>query len=137
MAIFYLDTSAILKRYRTEKGTDVLSELYEHLASHDALLTSHFACLEFESVAARALKRRLLNQQAYDALLGGLSDDVGEFLMILEFGGEIVNAAIAAARRYSLRAPDSIHIAAAHHADQLIKGGQFVFVASDKELLAA
>jgi predicted nucleic acid-binding protein len=29
MAVFYLDTSAVLKRYRTEKGTDVVTQLYE------------------------------------------------------------------------------------------------------------
>jgi hypothetical protein len=29
MAVFYLDTSAVLKRYRTEKGTDVVDALYE------------------------------------------------------------------------------------------------------------
>ena len=79
MAIFYLDTSAILKRYRTENGTDVVSELYEQLASRDLLLTSHFACLEFECVAARALKAKLLTPAAHNMLLGGLARDIGEY----------------------------------------------------------
>jgi uncharacterized protein len=113
MAIFYLDTSAILKRYRTEKGTDVVTELYEQLAAHDALLTSLFSCLEFESVAARALKGKLLTKHAYDVLLGSLSNDIGQPLLLLTFSGDIINDAIDAARRFSLRAPDAIHVAAA------------------------
>ena len=28
MVVYYLDTSAILKRYKTEKGTDVVDKLY-------------------------------------------------------------------------------------------------------------
>src|SRR5262245_63859774 len=67
MATFYLDTSAVLKRYRTETGTDVVEELYEGRASQDSLITSLFTCLEFESVVIRALKGKLLTQEAYDA----------------------------------------------------------------------
>lgn len=35
MAVIYLDTSAIVKRYRTEKGTDVVEELYERLVGFE------------------------------------------------------------------------------------------------------
>ena len=45
MPVFHLDTSAILKRYRTENGTDVVNELYEGLTTRDALITSYFSCL--------------------------------------------------------------------------------------------
>ena len=88
MAVFYLDTSAILKRYRTESGTDVIVELYEQLAAHDALLTSHFACLEFESVAARALKGKLLTLEAYNTVLGGFAHDFGEYVLLMSCGSE-------------------------------------------------
>ena len=70
MAVYYLDTSAILKRYRTEKGTDVVDALYEatrpdagqaggprglmdalreSISARRRLYTSHFTCLEVES----------------------------------------------------------------------------------------
>ena len=137
MAIFYLDTSAILKRYRTENGTDFVSELYEQLGAHDLLLTSHFACLEFECVAARALKAKLLTPAAYNMLLGGLARDIGEYLLLMPVASELVNDAIEVTRRFELRAPDAIHVAAAQQGDRTVQGGQFVFVTSDKELLAA
>jgi predicted nucleic acid-binding protein len=45
MVVCYLDTSAILKRYRTEKGTEVVEGLYDLrdgflVASHGAIRRS-------------------------------------------------------------------------------------------------
>ncbi len=42
MAVYYLDTSAILKRFKTEKGTDVVDALYAGVKDGEALLTSHY-----------------------------------------------------------------------------------------------
>jgi predicted nucleic acid-binding protein len=137
MAVFYLDTSVILKRFRTEHGTEVITELYEQLAPRDVLLTSHFTCLEFESVAARAVKGRLIAADAYNGLLGGFARDIGEYVMLLSVGSDLVNQAIEVARDYALRAPDAIHVAAAKRGNHLISSGTFVFVTSDKELFAA
>jgi len=139
MALLYLDTSAILKRYRTEKGTDVVRELYEDRSISGTLVTSHFSCLEFESVAARALKGKLLTQQAYDAMLGSFSQDLGNYLRLVEMSGDIINDAIDAARKYALRAPDAIQLASAESRKPTIAFfvGTFVFVSSDKDLLAA
>jgi predicted nucleic acid-binding protein len=151
MAIFYLDTSAILKRYRTEKGTDVVDELYDSQSPTDLLLTSHFSCLEFESVAARALKGRLLSQDAYDAMLGSFSSDLRKYIRLREVSGAGVNGAIALSRRYALRAADAIQAASAADVATspprdamflsgvgiVVPGGGFVFVSSDKELVAA
>lgn len=137
MPTFYLDTSAVLKRYRTEKGTDVVTELYEGAAPTDILVTSYFTCLEIESVTARALKGRLLTHEAHDVLLGTFSQDVGDYLLLLSFDSGLINEAIDAARRLALRPADAIHFAAAQEGNRRVTGGEYVFVASDKELLAA
>ena len=31
MAVFYLDTSALVKRYKTEEGSDIIDYLYDNL----------------------------------------------------------------------------------------------------------
>lgn len=46
MIVYYLDTSAVLKRYRTKKGTDVVNELYRGLTEDEALLASYLTCLD-------------------------------------------------------------------------------------------
>ena len=137
MAIVYLDTSAILKRYRTESGSPVVDDLYDRPGAHDILLTSLFTCLEFESVAIRALNGKRLTQQAYDTLLGGLARDIGEYIFITPFSTDRMTEAISLARSHALKAPDAMQFAAALHATRTVTGGAFVFVVSDKELLAA
>jgi predicted nucleic acid-binding protein len=88
MPVFYLDTSAVLKRYRTESGTDVVDSLYEERFTptvvklvlsgyrRDVLITSHFTCLEVESVAARMFRGKLLDEKAYNTLLNAFARDI-------------------------------------------------------------
>jgi hypothetical protein len=62
MPLYYLDTSALLKRYKTEKGTAVIDELFSSRKPGEVFITSHFTSIEIESVAARALKAGALNE---------------------------------------------------------------------------
>ena len=76
MSVFYLDTSAILTRYRSEQGTDVVDSIYDERFTpttvnsifrgvrSDILVTSHFTCLEVESGAARMSRGKLLDEKA-------------------------------------------------------------------------
>ena len=109
MVVYYLDTSAILKRYRTEKGTEVVEALYG--LPDVFLVTSHFACLEVEAVSAKLLKGKSLTEEAYDALLNAFAADLGDPLYAMPLTSRIINEAIEAARENAVRAPDAIHIA--------------------------
>ena len=40
MTVFYLDTSALVKRYKTEEGTDIIDYLYDNLPKGHSLATS-------------------------------------------------------------------------------------------------
>lgn len=57
MAIYYLETSALVKRYRSELGTDVATELVDRRMLDDYFITSYFSVLEVEATIARALKK--------------------------------------------------------------------------------
>ena len=50
MAAFYLDTSALAKRYKTEEGSDIIDYLYDNLPKGHSLATSFLTVLEFEKV---------------------------------------------------------------------------------------
>lgn len=63
MPLYYLDTSALLKRYRTENDTRVLDALFSARTRDELLITSHFTAIEVESVAARALKGTPANEE--------------------------------------------------------------------------
>jgi predicted nucleic acid-binding protein len=137
MAIFYLDTSALLKRYRTEKGSDIVDEIYDNFSSRDVIITSYFSCIEFEAVAARALKGRVLTKAAYDAMLGSFSADLANYVTLSEVTSPLVSKAIDYARTFALRAPDSVQLASALEACGIPDKGPFALVTSDAEILDA
>ncbi|MBU4374341.1 MAG: hypothetical protein KKD69_06555 [Euryarchaeota archaeon] len=49
MTVFYLDTSALVKRYKTEEGSEAIDHLYEELPMGSHLATSFLSVLEFVS----------------------------------------------------------------------------------------
>ena len=136
MPLYYLDTSALLKRYRTEKGTEVLDALFSNRTRDELFITSHFTAVEVESTAARALKGRVLNKKARAVLLGLFADDLENLLVVLPVSTVLLSEAAAVARKYSLRASDALHLATALRAKQA-SATDIVFVASDKELIDA
>lgn len=136
MPVFYLDTAALLKRYRTEKGTEVVDALFSDRREDDVFVTSQLTTLEVESVAARSLKAGLLNQRAHGALLALFAQDLAQSVVIMPVSTSLVVEAAEAVRHNALRAGDAIHIASALRVRQAAPA-EVVFVTSDKELLAA
>src|SRR3954451_114832 len=110
MAVFYLDTSAILKRYKSEKGSDAVDEIYKNVAGVTRV-TSEFTCLEFEAVASRACEGKLILEETYRAMLGAFANDLTDSISLVSLDGYILKDAIGIARTYSLRGPDAIHVA--------------------------
>ena len=145
MSLFYLDTAAVLKRYRTEKGTDVVDHLYTNrrrpdVTGHikgqrsDVLVTSHFTCLEVESVAARMRKGIRLDSAGYQALLGAFAYDLENNVTVVPLWPPLLVDATGVAADFALRSGDSVHLATALFAQEQSKD-ETIFVSSDKELL--
>ena len=66
MTVFYLDTSAIVKRYRTEKGTEFIDRLFKEIEiSEHRLATSFLAVLEFVSAFRKLVKAREISQEIF------------------------------------------------------------------------
>lgn len=135
MPAFYLDTSALFKRYQLEPGTDFISELLGNRGTDDSFITSHFTAIEIEAASARALRARLLNQRSYSTLLGQFSNDIASLIILQPITSYIVSMASETARRNALRAGDAVHLATALFVRQTLS--ELVFVTSDFELFAA
>ena len=113
MPLYYLDTSALLKRYKTEKGTAVIDDLFSARRQNEVFVTSQFTSVEIESVAARALKGRVLNKKAHGVLLRLFAEDIEELIIVLPVSTALLSEAAAAARRSAMRAGDALHFASA------------------------
>lgn len=137
MAVFYLDSSALLKRYRSEPGTDVVDDVYDNRRDVHILLTSHLTCVEVESVAARAAHAGVLNELQYRTLLGAFGRDLSNGLRLVPVTAERLNEAARAVRDVPLRSLDAIHFAVIKRLSMVWSHAPFVFVGSDRELLSA
>ncbi|MBI4340253.1 MAG: type II toxin-antitoxin system VapC family toxin [Chloroflexi bacterium] len=135
MAVFYLESSAFFKRYRTEKGTDVLNAVISQKREADVLVTSHLVTVEMESVVARGLKSAALTKKAGGVLLRSFAEDL-DAIIVLPISTSLVVEASRVAARHGLRALDAIHFATLIRVSQAAPGS-VVFVAADKEMVQA
>lgn len=113
MPSYYLDSSALLKRYRTEKGTGTLDELFESNREIDLVTTSSFTVLEVISVITRLFRTNTLSRRSYQRLLGDLRQDVRQTIVLQPVADAILAEAVRSIIDHSLRAPDAIQLATA------------------------
>lgn len=138
MAVFYLDTSAIVKRYRNEIGTEVVDELLERPLAEDRFFISLFSVLEMTSRFTRLVKGNELSEKEGVEALARFERDVQERFRVYPHLDEVAfQEAVLAAEEHGLRAGDAIHLATAKRLFALAPGLELVMVASDRELLDA
>ena len=139
MPIYYLDTSAIMKRYIPESGSEMVEELFDGLTGSESLSTSYLTVLEANSAATRLLGGRLINQIDYQRILGQLTRDIRTHgVTVIPVRNELVTEAIATVQIYSLRTLDALHFTSALVASRNSSNGKSLYVVSaDREILEA
>jgi predicted nucleic acid-binding protein len=105
---FYLDTAAVLKRYRTEPGSAVVDDLFDGRSPADRLVSSRFTLLEGTSVPRRLLKGRVLKRRAYAALMARLLQEMGAAVTLAPVTDALIAEATAVAEQYALRTGDAV-----------------------------
>jgi predicted nucleic acid-binding protein len=135
--VFYLETSSLLKKSRSETGTEVISELFSQKEDSEVFITSFFTLVEVTSVATRLLRARSLTQRAYLVLMGNLAQDAREKVLLQSVTDGILSESINLAQAYALRAPDAIHLASALDSSAAFPEDSFFFMGSDSRLNVA
>lgn len=137
MAVYYLETSAFIKRYRSEKGSGIVDEVFEGKSEDDVLTTSYFTVLEVASVATRLMRARIIRPGSYRHLVAGFMGDVRETIVLQPVSEVTLSEAIDLIMANGLRAPDAIHLATALGIGVSLLDVPLVFVCSDQRLTAA
>ena len=138
MAVLFLDSSAIVKRYIAETGSRWVAELMTPTAGN----TVHICVVSgAEVVSAMARRQRggsLTNDEALRAITE-FGDDWSMFYELINADRLMVNQAMLLAQRYGLRGYDSVQLSAAIEVSTLAQQfqSQFIFVSADDELNAA
>ena len=137
MPIYYLDTSAIVKRYIDEPGTMAVDLLFEDAHSESGFYTSFLSVLEFTSVITRGANSGRLDRDSASTILARFHQDVDGAFQLWPLDAPVLRAAVAVAENYGLRSADAIHLSTASAIFGLAPDSEGVLVSSDRELLAA
>lgn len=135
MTIFYVDSSAWLKRYFDEPGTGWMIRLFER---EERLTSSLLGYVEAASALARQQTSRKLEGSKLTELRKRLEADWAD-MGGLPLTSELAGQAVTVAREYRLRGADAVHLAKALNLKDSLKGSSdsVRLVASDRELLEA
>lgn len=137
--VFYLDASALVKRYVTETGSSWMAALCQP-PTGNTIATARVT--KAEAAAAFARKRRSggLSQTHYTGILEDLLHDFMHQYLLVEIDEALVDLAVDLTRRHRLRGYDAVQLAAALTLNSLLSQAQLsplTFVAADDDLLKA
>lgn len=139
MAAYFLDSSALVKRYAREIGTGWMIGLFRR-ASGNAFYASRITRVETTSAIAR--KRRGLHLKPDVAMraLQRLRRDFGRSIYVIEVTPALLHNAEGLADKHGLRGYDAVQLSAALKANaERARAGlpPLVLVTADNDLLAA
>lgn len=133
--IYYLDSSAWIKRYFDESGSRWISSLF---AKGEVLASSFLGYVEVAAALSRQSHRQNVASANASGLHSVLDADWRGFLK-LNLDEAVVGNAVALAWQVRLKGADAIHLAAANRLQMGLASHstRMVFVTSDAELNAA
>ena len=105
--IYFFDTSALIKRYVQEKGSNIVDHLME---SADEIFISAITRIESISAARRLLEERSLSKSDFNVFKDNLASDF-PFFTVVDFSEYIENKAIELIEKHQIKTLDAIQLA--------------------------
>jgi predicted nucleic acid-binding protein len=137
MAAIYLDTSAIVKRYIHEDGTNWIINLTSYATGHDLYIV-RLAGPEMSAALFRKARRGQVSVADAVKAASSFRVDWQQQYRIIESGPYVCDLAMDLAERYTLRGYDAVQLAAAIVLQQARQASQLsalTFVSADVEQL--
>lgn len=129
--ILFLDTSALVKLYIAEPGSE---RLREAVSRDEPLVVSILAFPEFHATVARRTREGLLEAEEREQIHQSFAED-WKALTQVPLGAQVLTSIRALCETYPLRGADAVHLASA----LLLKDESLpvTFVCADQRLLEA
>ncbi len=112
MTTYYVDSSALVKRYVNETGSSWVQTLCDPAAGH-VLALAHIGLVEVAAALGVKERQGILPSKIRDALIHDLQQDARRQYWLIDVDHPIITQAIALTRRQKLRGYDAVHLAAA------------------------
>jgi predicted nucleic acid-binding protein len=137
VTVAYLDTSALVKQYLAERGSDWIRSLLT-ISQPPQVFTSHLTIVEATCAFARRRREETLSCDDYLRALEALEYDMVYRYNILDVTPEVIDGARKLAKAHPLRAYDAVQLASALFANtRLVSAAQLpmTFVCADDVLI--
>lgn len=132
----FLDTSALVKLYVREPGTEAIFRFLDTAAGTEIIISA-LAAVEFTAALKAKERLGILKSAAEAEIWGRFQEHLGWQYIQQAVTDPVLQRAAALARRHVLRAYDAVQLASAQIAAQSRSGDPLEFVCSDRQLLAA
>jgi len=137
---YYFDSSAAVKRYAPEMGSEWVKSIIES-AKRPTVYLGQIGIVEIAAALSRKVRTRELTQRDYEAALWLFLVDVrDEEYVIAPLSDQVVELAVDLTRRHPLRGYDAVHLATAAILNAALLSAELsplVFVSADRDLCAA
>ena len=136
MALYYLETSALVKLYVFERGTDRLLDLTNSAAGHRFAIMS-LAQVEFRAAIRRRQRGGEIPRSSADELIEAFRQHSEGIFLIQPLSDSLLEVAFALIDGYALKGYDAMQLGG-HLLLRSISGAdEPIFVCADKALLSA
>ena len=129
MTTYYVDSSALVKRYVNETGSDWIQALCIPAAEH-TLALAHIGLVELAAALAMKVRQETLDATTRDALLRDVQHDAMTQYWLIDIDQGTVVRAMALTRSYKLRGYDAVHLASALFLRDTLKDMDFLLRSS-------
>lgn len=140
MTDYYLDASALVKRYADEPGSAWIRQITDPGSENTILLAEITLAEVAAALAARHRAPRGISRQQWDRALSLFLQDVDQHFLLVPVDRSVVDRAVELTQRHRLRGYDAVQLAAALVTTETLKSENVpspVFVAGDDDLLIA
>jgi predicted nucleic acid-binding protein len=139
MDIYYLDSSAIVKRYVKEKGSEWLNSITD--PRKDNLINIvHIGIVEVSAAFSRKVREGMISELERDEALGIFLKDCEEQYQISEVNDKIIKSAIDLTCTRTIRGYDAIQLATASIINEALTKkdlSPLIFLSADDNLIEA
>ena len=111
MKFYFLDTSALVKRYHSEKGTDKIDQIFSE--DDRAIVISNITLTEMVSAINRKKEDKIISKEDQDIALSKFFHDAIKDFLVIELDGEHIKGSIMLVLKRNIRTLDSLQLAVA------------------------
>lgn len=134
---YFLDTSALVKRYVPETGSNWIQSITDGAANND-LTISQITWVELHSALSRRQREGSMSAGELDIILQKFRNEFDTWYRIIEVDQALIENAGQLVVQYPLRAYDAVQLASGLYVKSLLLSQpetQLVFVSADNRLL--